>query len=64
MNDVEPTAELPVSFAEDARRYGFRAPTLWDPPERPAGAKHLRAQAYVQRQIEAIRRLIFPIHHL
>ncbi|OLD76766.1 MAG: hypothetical protein AUG87_07260 [Candidatus Rokubacteria bacterium 13_1_20CM_4_70_14] len=34
------------------------------PPEPPAGAKRLRAEAYVQRQVEALRRLVFPIHHL
>ena len=53
-----------MSTSEDARRYGFRGPTLWDPPEPSAGAKRLRAEAYVQRQVEALRRLVFPIHHL
>ena len=64
MNGIELAAELPASFAEDARRYRFRGPTLWDPPEPPAGAKRLRAEAYVQRQVEALRRLVFPIHRL
>ena len=57
-------AQLPASFAEDARRYGFRAGTVWDPPEPLVESKRLRAVAYAKRQIEAIRRIIFPIHHL
>src|SRR5213594_1796010 len=64
MNGVELPAELPASFAEDARRYGFRMRTVWDPPEPPEDVKRRRAEAYVQRQIEAIRRIIFPIHRL
>src|SRR3989475_6920907 len=61
MNGIELAAELPASFAEDARRYRFRGPTLWDPPEPPAGAKRLRAEAYVQRQVEAARRRLVPL---
>jgi acetoin utilization protein AcuC len=64
MNGVELAEELPTSFAEDARRYRFRVGTLWDPPEPLTGAKRLRAEAYVQRQLGAIRRIIFPVHHL
>ena len=64
MNGVELAAELPTSFAEDARRYGFRAGTVWDPPEPLVESKRLRAAAYAKRQIEAIRRIIFPIHRL
>src|SRR6266571_279069 len=64
MNGVELPAELPASFAEDARRYGFRMRTVWDPPEPPEDVKRRRAEAYVQQQIEAIRRIIFPIHRL
>src|SRR5213078_469558 len=64
MNGVELAAELPTSFAEDARRYGFRAGTVWDPPEPLVESKRVRAEAYAHRQIEAIRRIIFPIHRL
>jgi acetoin utilization protein AcuC len=64
MNGVELAAELPASFAEDARRYGFRAGTVWDPPEPLVEGKRLRAEAYAKRQVEAIRRIIFPIHRL
>src|SRR2546426_2619610 len=64
MNGIELAAELPASFAEDARRYRFRGPTLWDPPEPPAGAKRLRAEAYVQRQGEAVRPPLLPLPHL
>src|SRR5256712_12358864 len=64
MNGVQLPAELPAAFAQDARRYGFRMRTVWDPTEPPEDVKRRRAEAYVQQQIEAIRRIIFPIHRL
>jgi acetoin utilization protein AcuC len=64
LNGVELPAILPASFAEDARRYEFRSDSLWDPAERLPEHRHLRAQEYVARQIEAIRRIIFPLHGL
>ncbi|MBI2159076.1 MAG: acetoin utilization protein AcuC [Candidatus Rokubacteria bacterium] len=64
LNGVELPAELPASFAEEARRYQFEARTLWDPPEPLPEHRRLRAEEYVQRQVAAIRRLIFPIHRL
>ncbi len=64
LNGVELPAELPASFAEDARRYKFRVPTLWDPLEPLPEHKRLRAQEYAARQVEAIRRVIFPVHRL
>ena len=64
LNGVELAAELPAAFAADARRSEFRVPTLWDPPEPLPEHKRLRAQEYVDRQVDAIRRLIFPVHGL
>ena len=64
LNGIELPAALPPSFAEDARRYEFRSNSLWDPAERLPEHRHLRAQEYVARQIEAIRRTIFPLHGL
>ena len=64
LNGVELSAELPASFAEEARRYQFEVRTLWDPPEPLPEHRRFRAEEYVQRQVDAIRRLIFPIHRL
>jgi len=64
LNGVELPAVLPASFAADARRYEFVSDSLWDTPEPLPDHRHLRAQKYVARQIEAIRRTIFPVHHL
>jgi len=64
LNVVELPAALPVSFAADARRYEFMTDTLWDPAEPLPDHQRARAQEYVQRQIEAIRRTIFPIHRI
>jgi acetoin utilization protein AcuC len=64
LNGVELPAALPASFAEDARRYEFRSDSLWDPAEPSPEHRHLRAQEYVARQIDAIRRIIFPLHGL
>jgi acetoin utilization protein AcuC len=64
LNGVELPATLPASFAEDARRYEFRSSSLWDPAERLPEHRLLRAQEYIARQIEAIRRIIFPRHRL
>ena len=64
LNGVELAAELPAAFGEDARRFEFEAKTLWDPPEPLPEPRRLRAQEYAQRQVDAIRRTIFPIHRL
>jgi acetoin utilization protein AcuC len=64
LNGVELPAALPASFAGDMRRYHFATDTLWDPPEPLPDHHRVRAQDYVQRQIDTIRRLIFPLHHL
>ena len=42
----------------------FRSRSLWDPAGQLPEHRHLRAQEYVARQIEAIRRIIFPRHGL
>ena len=64
MNGVELSPELPSAFGEDMRRFGFRSSSLWDPPiELPADARR-RAKEFAGRQVEAIRRSIFPIHGL
>ncbi|HBH00579.1 MAG TPA: acetoin utilization protein AcuC [Candidatus Rokubacteria bacterium] len=64
MNGVELPAALPASFAEDARRHEFRVGTLWDEPAPQPPHRRLRAEDYARRQVDAIRRLIFPTHGL
>lgn len=64
LNGVELAAELPAAFGEDARRFKFAVRTLWDPPEPLPEPRRRRAQEYAERQVEAIRRTIFPIHGL
>jgi acetoin utilization protein AcuC len=64
LNGVELPAELPASFAPDLERYEFPVRTLWDPPEPLPEPKRLRAQEFARLQVDAIRRLIFPIHRL
>jgi len=64
LNGVELPAALPASFAGDVRRYGFLADSLWDPAEALPDHQRLRAQEYAQRQVDAVRRTIFPVHSL
>jgi len=64
LNDVELPAELPSAFMEDARSPRFRSRTLWDPPAPPGSERCARAREYAARQVDAVQRLIFPLHGL
>ncbi len=64
MNRIELPAELPEAFAEYARWFRVPAGTLWDPPLTLESERRRRAEEYARRQVEAIQRLIFPIHGL
>ncbi|MBI2494472.1 MAG: acetoin utilization protein AcuC, partial [Candidatus Rokubacteria bacterium] len=64
MNGVELPGVLPTAFAPDMRRYAFATPSLWDAPHAQPEPRRVRAEEYVQRQIQSIRRLIFPVHGL
>jgi acetoin utilization protein AcuC len=64
LNGVALPDALPSAFRADARRYEFRSESLWDPAESLPDQRRQRAQDYVDRQIEAIRRSIFPLHRL
>jgi acetoin utilization protein AcuC len=64
MNDVEPCAEIPAPFFEQARWFRFRAHSLWDPPARFDEDRRRSAREYAARQVDAIQRLIFPLHGL
>jgi acetoin utilization protein AcuC len=63
LNDVELPPELPRAFVEDARSMRFRSRSLWDPPA-PVDDRCVRAREYAERQVDAVRRLIFPLHGL
>src|SRR5262249_35779710 len=56
--------ELPAALAEDVERYEFATGSLWDPPEPLPDHRRVRAQEYAQRQVDAVRRTIFPVHKL
>ncbi|MBI1847120.1 MAG: acetoin utilization protein AcuC [Candidatus Rokubacteria bacterium] len=64
MNGVELPAELPAAFHEMARGYRFRCSSLWDPPHEMDPDRRGRAREYAERQVDAIRRVIFPAHRL
>ena len=64
MNGVELPGALPTAFAPDMRRYQFETPSLWDAPHAQPEPRRLRAEEYARRQVESIRRLIFPVHGL
>jgi len=64
LNDVELPAELPRAFVEDARWLRFRARSLWDPPVPADADRCVRAREYAERQVDTVRRLIFPLHGL
>jgi acetoin utilization protein AcuC len=64
LNGVELDETLPEAFAEDALRYDFGDLTLWDAPS--AIPEDLRGAVsdYAARQVDAVRRAIFPFHGL
>jgi acetoin utilization protein AcuC len=64
MNGVELPPEIPPAFMEHARWYRVRARSLWDPPAEVDADRRQRMRDYAEQQVEAIRRLIFPIHGL
>ena len=64
LNDVELPAELPAAFLEQTRWFRFRSRSLWDPPAKVDAERSACAREYAERQIDAVRRLIFPVHGL
>ena len=64
LNGVELPSALPASFAADVRRYEFATDSMWDPPDPLPEHRQVRAREYAQRQVDAIRRTIFPLHKL
>ena len=64
MNGIELRPDLPASFADDMRSFDFRSPSLWDPPSEIPATIRGRAQEFARRQVDAVRRSIFPVHGL
>ena len=64
MNEVELPAELPAAFDRDLHAYDFETRSLWDEPFAIPPDARRRITDYADRQVAAIRRLIFPLHGL
>jgi acetoin utilization protein AcuC len=65
LNGVELAAEVPEPFAPDLERFGFTSRRLWDEPAEALPEKIQRAVCdYVDRQVDAVQKTIFPFHKL
>ena len=65
LNGVELADELPASYARDIQHYGFESTRLWDAPARALPDDIQRAVCdYVDRQVDAVQKTIFPLHKL
>jgi acetoin utilization protein AcuC len=64
MNGVELPAELPAAYVEHTRGLRGRSPSLWDPPAVLDDDRRRLVQEYADRQVDAVQRLIFPLHGL
>jgi acetoin utilization protein AcuC len=64
LNGVELAPELPRAFDRDVEAYAFDSRDLWDRAVRYPDETRQRVAEYANRQVAAIRRLIFPLHGL
>jgi acetoin utilization protein AcuC len=64
VNGLELPTEMPATFREDLERYEFETPYLLDEPLRLHEDTRKRVNEYVNRQVAAVRRVIFPLHGL
>ena len=63
INDVELPEQMPAAFDDDLRAFGFESRSLWDAPATALPAEIQRAvRDYVDRQVDAVQRTIFPFH--
>jgi acetoin utilization protein AcuC len=62
LNDVELAPTLPAAFDDDLRRYGFASRSLWDAPVEQPDELRRAVSDYVDRQVDAVQRTIFPLH--
>ncbi len=64
LNGIELPDALPSDFVDDARAFRFTTLTLSDPPAELPEAVRRAARDYAERQVDLIRRTIFPVHRL
>jgi acetoin utilization protein AcuC len=64
LNGVELAPTLPDTFADDMRRYGFTSRSLWDEPATLPDELRRAVSDYVDRQVDAVQKTIFPLHQL
>ena len=64
LNGIELASELPAAFGHDMEVFEFDSRSLWDEPLHLPDDTHRRVKDYADRQVAAIKRLIFPIHGL
>jgi acetoin utilization protein AcuC len=64
MNGVELSAEIPEAFHDYARWFRVQLTSLWDPPAALDDDRRRRVREFADRQVDAIRRAIFPVHGL
>ena len=64
LNGVELAPTLPEAFGDDARRYDFGDLALWDEPYAIPEDLRGAVSEYAARQVDAVRRAIFPFHGL
>jgi len=64
LNGVELPPTLPDAFADDMRRFGFTSRSLWDEPVELPDELRRAVTDYVDRQVDAVQKTIFPLHRL
>src|SRR5262249_30381522 len=64
LNGVELPPTLPDAFADDMRRYSFTSRSLWDEPVALPDELRRTVSDYVERQVDAVQKTIFPLHEL
>jgi acetoin utilization protein AcuC len=64
LNDIDLPASMPAAFDRDLAVYEFESRSLWDEPVRIPDDLRRRVKDYVDRQVAAVQRLIFPLHGL
>jgi acetoin utilization protein AcuC len=64
INGVELAPEMPEAFAPDIKNFDFESRQLWDAPTAiPEDIGHA-VRNYVDRQVDAVQKTIFPFHRL
>jgi acetoin utilization protein AcuC len=64
LNGIDLPASIPHAFDRDLERYEFDSRSLWDEPAPLPDELRRRVKDYVDRQVAAVHRLIFPLHGL